>query len=143
MSIRTERVAGEIQKALAGPLQRIAGETSAGFITVTEVRLSPDLQIARIYLSVFGGKATPGDVLQYIEDEEAGRLRHHIAKTVRLRYVPQLKFFMDDSLDHALRINALLDSVRVPDEVADEATKPEGLDEATLKRSEDKDDDAP
>ena len=116
MSIRTERVAGEIQKALAGPLQRIAGETQAGFITVTEVRLSPDLQIARVYLSVFGGKATPGDVLQYIEDEEAGRLRHHIAKSVRLRYVPQLKFFIDDSLDHALRINALLDSVRTTDE---------------------------
>ncbi|NQW28963.1 MAG: 30S ribosome-binding factor RbfA [Ignavibacteria bacterium] len=112
MSIRTERVSGEIQKALASPLQRIAGELSAGFITVTEVRMSPDLQIARVYVSVFGGRKTPAEVLKYIDDVEAGRIRHHIAKTVRLRYVPQLKFFIDDSLDRAQRIEALLDSVK-------------------------------
>lgn len=117
MSIRTERVAGELQKALAGPLQTIAGEMSAGFITVTEVRMSADLQVARVYLSVFGGQRTPGDVLEHIEKEETGRLRHHVAKTVRLRYVPQLRFYIDDSLDRAQRINAILDSVRPLDSV--------------------------
>lgn len=121
MSIRTERVSGEIQKALASPLQRIAGELSAGFITVTEVRMSPDLQIARVYVSVFGGSKTPAEVLEYMDKVEAGRIRHHIAKTVRLRYVPQLKFFIDDSLDRAQRIEALLDSVKPFTEPAENA----------------------
>jgi ribosome-binding factor A len=116
VSIRTQRVAAEIQKALAGPLQRIAEELSAGFITVTEVRMSPDLQLARVYLSVYGGRVTSVDVLEHIEREEAGRLRHHLGKAVRLRYVPQLKFYIDDSLDRAMRINAILDSVKPKDD---------------------------
>ena len=123
MSIRTERVAGELQKALAGPLQRIAEDLSAGFVTVTEVRMSPDLQVARVYLSVFGGHRTPGDVLAHIEKEEAGRLRHHIAKAVRLRYVPQLRFYIDDSLDRAQRINAILDSVKPKDDVVEDVVE--------------------
>ncbi|MCO6465385.1 MAG: 30S ribosome-binding factor RbfA [Bradyrhizobiaceae bacterium] len=116
MSIRMQRVAAEIQKALASPLQRIAEELSAGFITVTEVRVSPDLQLARVYLSVYGGKQSSGQVLEHIERDEVGRLRHHVAKSVRLRYVPQLKFYIDDSLDRAMRINAILDSVRPKDD---------------------------
>ena len=120
MSIRTERVAGEIQKALATPLQRIAEELGAGLITVTEVRVSPDLQIAHVYLSVFGGKRTPGEVLQHIEDEEMGRLRHHLGRTVKLRYTPSLRLYIDDSLDRALRINAILDSVRPAEEQKDD-----------------------
>lgn len=119
MSIRTERVASEIQKALAGPLQRIAEEVSAGFITVTEVRMSPDLQIARVYLSVYGGRATSVDVLEYIEREHAGRLRHTLGKLVRLRYVPQLQFFIDDSLDRAERIHSILDRVAPKHDDAD------------------------
>ncbi|MBU3741723.1 MAG: 30S ribosome-binding factor RbfA [Candidatus Kapabacteria bacterium] len=120
VSIRTERVAGEIQKALATPLQRIAEELGAGLITVTEVRVSPDLQIAHVYLSVFGGKRTPGEVLQHIEDEEMGRLRHHLGRTVKLRYTPSLRLYIDDSLDRALRINAILDSVRPAEEQKDD-----------------------
>ncbi|MBN9400504.1 MAG: 30S ribosome-binding factor RbfA ['Candidatus Kapabacteria' thiocyanatum] len=122
MSIRTERIAGEIMKALAAPLKRIAEELSAGFITVTEVRVSPDLQTARIYISVFGGRVTPTDVLAHIEEEEAGRLRAQVARSIQLRYAPQLRFYVDDSLDRAQRINALLDSVRP----ADEAEQGEG-----------------
>jgi len=120
VSIRTERVAGELQKALATPLQRIAEELGAGLVTVTEVRVSPDLQIAHIYLSVYGGKCTPGDVLHHIESEEMGRLRHHVGRTVKLRYTPTLRFYIDDSLDRALRINAILDSVRPAEESTDD-----------------------
>jgi ribosome-binding factor A len=118
VSIRTERVAGEILKALAGPLKSISEEIGAGFITVTEVRLSPDLQTARVYISVFGGKRTPADVLDHIEQHEAGRLRHHISKAVRLRYAPALRFYIDDSLDRAQRIEAILDSVKPKDDVS-------------------------
>lgn len=120
MSIRTERVAGEIQKALANPLRAISEEISAGLVTVTEVRLSPDLQLARVYLSVFGGKRTPAEVLDHIEQHESGRLRHHLSKAIRLRYSPQLKFYIDDSLDRAQRIEAILDSVKPPDEVPED-----------------------
>lgn len=115
MSIRTERVAGEITKALASPLKTIADDLSAGFITVTEVRMSPDLQLARVYISVFGGKVTPTEVVSYIEEHEAGRVRSHIARTLNLRYTPQLRFYVDDSLDRAQRIHELIDRVKPAD----------------------------
>ena len=125
MSIRTERVAGEIIKTLAGPLKTIADDLSAGFITVTEVRMSPDLQLARIYLSVFGGKVTPTEVVSYIEEQEAGRLRSHVARTLNLRYTPQLRFYVDDSLDRAQRIHDLIDRVKPAndDHATDEDTE--------------------
>jgi len=116
VSIRTQRVAAEIQKALAGPLQRIAEELGVGLITVTEVRLSPDLQMARIYISIYGGKPTSVDVIEAIEKDYHGKLRHGLGRAVRLRYVPQLKFYIDDSLDRADRINSILDSVKPKDE---------------------------
>lgn len=127
MSIRTERVAGEVQKALAAPLARIASEINAGFISVTEVRMAADLQLARVYLSVFGGRCTPAEALTHIEENEMGRIRHHIAKAVKLRYVPQLRFYIDDSLDRALRINAILDSVKPTEESSDEPSGDEAL----------------
>ena len=123
MSIRTERVAGEIQKALASPLRTIASEIAAGFISVTEVCLSADLQIARVYLSVFGGKCTPAEALTQIEQHYMGRVRHHLATSLRLRYTPQLQFFIDDSLDRAQRIEAILDRVRPVDEAHPDGTE--------------------
>lgn len=81
--------------------------------------MSPDLQIARVYLSVYGGRATPVDVLEHIEREHAGRLRHVLGKSVRLRYVPQLQFFIDDSLDRAERIHSILDRVAPKHDDAD------------------------
>lgn len=119
MSIRTERVAGEIAKVLATPLQNIATELNAGFIGVTEVRMSPDLQLARVYLSIFAGKKSSTEVVNYIEKEMAGRLRYIIGKNIRLRYVPQLRFFVDDSLDQARRIDAILEQVRVKGDEGD------------------------
>jgi len=124
VSIRTERVASEITKALASPLKTIADDLSAGFITVTEVRMSPDLQLARVYISVFGGKVTPTEVVAYIEEHEAGRVRSHIARKLNLRYTPQLCFYVDDSLDRAQRIHELIDRVKPADELPEEEAQP-------------------
>lgn len=111
MSIRTERVASVIQQALTRPMSRLASELSAGFITVTSVRMSPDLRIAKVYLSVFGGKATPEKVLARIEDQ-AKHIRHDVASSVQLRYAPELRFYLDDTLDHIDKIGNLLKKVR-------------------------------
>lgn len=56
MSIRTEKVAAVITDLLSEPLRKIASEIHAGLITVTSVKMSPDLQIAKVYISAIGGK---------------------------------------------------------------------------------------
>jgi ribosome-binding factor A len=110
MSIRTEKVASEIRQALARPLSDIASEISAGFITTTHVRMSPDLRIARVYLSVFGGKISPEQAVAKVS-ERAKEVRHRVTSNMRLRFSPELHFYLDDTLDTIERIDALLKNV--------------------------------
>lgn len=110
MSIRTEKVSSEIRHALARPLTNLASEISAGFLTVTHVRMSPDLRIARVYLSVFGGKLSPEQAVAKVS-ERAGQLRKQVNNQVRLRFSPELHFYLDDTLDAINRIETLLKNV--------------------------------
>jgi len=111
MSIRAEKVSSLLKRVLAKPIDEIASEHKAGLVTVTSVRLSEDLQIAKIYISVFGDKISPGKFLAILEDKK-GSLRTHVGRNIRLRYTPDLKFFLDDTLDKMDHIQELLDSVK-------------------------------
>ncbi len=121
MSIRTEKVSSELRQALARPLADIASEISAGFITVTHVRMSPDLRIARVYLSVFGGKISPEQTVAKVS-ERAGSLRKHVNTRVRLRFSPELHFYLDDTLDAISHIETLLKNVPPPAKETGEET---------------------
>lgn len=77
-------------------------------ISVTVVRVSPDLSVARVYLSIFPS----GDIEKVLEMivNDTGKIKYEMGKKLRnqLRKLPDLKFFLDDSLDHADKINELL-----------------------------------
>ncbi len=77
-------------------------------ITVTTVRVSPDLGVAKVYVSIFPTENREA-VLELVR-ENARTLRHELAKKVRhqLRVVPELAFFLDDSLDYIENIDRLL-----------------------------------
>lgn len=111
MSIRTDKVSSLIKRVLAKPITDLANEHKAGLVTVTAVRTSPDLKIAKVYLSIYGNKIAPGSFLDILESEK-GKIRHEMAKEVRLRFTPDLKFFLDDTLDQIEHIQRLLDSVK-------------------------------
>lgn len=111
MSIRAEKVASVVRRVLAEPINNLAREFSAGLATVTSVRMSPDLQVAKVYLSVFGGKLLPLKFISILE-ERSGSLRKSVGANIRLRVTPELRFFLDDTLDEMDRIQKLLDSVK-------------------------------
>lgn len=111
MSIRAEKVASAVKKALAEPISSLATEHSAGLATVTTARISNDLQNAKIYVSVYGGKITPGQFLLILEDEKSS-LKNVLSSKVRMRFMPELKFFIDDTLDQMEHIQKLLDDVK-------------------------------
>jgi ribosome-binding factor A len=77
-------------------------------VSVSQVRVSPDLSVARAYLSIFPSEKA-GELIKNIQDN-AKSVRHEIAGRVRfqLRKMPELTFFLDDSLDYAENIDALL-----------------------------------
>ena len=76
--------------------------------TVTTVRISPDLSIATVYLSLF--PATDKEAVLHKVRENSSKIRFELGKRVgkQLRIVPELRFFIDDSLDYIDRIDELL-----------------------------------
>lgn len=110
-SIRQEKVATLIQQELAIIFQQNSVSHFGGaFITVTTVRMSSDLGTARVYISYFANKGT--DKKAFIESIRAktSMIRGMLGKKVgkQLRIVPELYFYLDDSLDYAEEINNLL-----------------------------------
>ena len=114
---RQQKVARQIQKDLSEIFMHTKRDLSQNkMITVTVVRMSPDLSHAKVYMSVFPSN----DAARFIENlqqHHAKYIRAELAKKVRhqLRIVPELAFFIDDSLDYAQHIDELLnppDAVR-------------------------------
>jgi ribosome-binding factor A len=84
------------------------------FVTVTMARVSPDLGIAKIYLSIFGVKDTKA-VMDQIELHHK-EIRKKLGASIRhqARIIPELKFFLDDSLDYVDKIEKLLKETKQP-----------------------------
>lgn len=98
-----------MQRELAQIFQRESINVgNSVMITVTVVRVSPDLGFAKVYLSLLGADK-PGDVVDQINFDK-GYYRRLLGKAVGkvLRIVPDLQFYLDDSLDYAERIDELL-----------------------------------
>lgn len=112
MSIRTERLGSVIQKDLGQILQR-SYQPSGTFITVTRVRLTDDLSIAKVYLSVFAPGRDEKAVYQYI-DESQDEIRYELASKIKnqVRRIPELLFFEDDTSEYVNRIEQIFDKVK-------------------------------
>jgi ribosome-binding factor A len=108
-TIRQNKVGRLIQKELGNIFLREGyGNTGGVMITVTIVRMSPDLSFAKVYLSVFPSKNAEAS-LEHVK-LHASQIRGSLGKKVgkQLRIVPELAYYIDDSLDYAARINELL-----------------------------------
>ena len=107
-STRQSKIARLIQKELSEIFLLQAKSMNGVLVSVTSVRVSPDLSIARVYISVFPSERGNEIVknlngnMQSIRFDLGNRLRH------QLRIIPELKFFIDDSLDYLERIDELL-----------------------------------
>ncbi len=115
MPHRPEKVANEIKKILAQQVVDISNRIKAGFATLTAVRISKDLQNAKVYISLFGKNSQPGKLIAELENHR-GELRHLVGSEMRLKSVPDLKFFLDDTLDQIEHIQSLLNTVKTSEE---------------------------
>ncbi|MBM3419639.1 MAG: 30S ribosome-binding factor RbfA [Bacteroidetes bacterium] len=110
-STRQKKIARLLQKELAEIFRRRTTELAPGrMITVTTVRISPDLSLAKIYLSIFPSNDS-GKVFGSIK-EHIGSVRYDLGKEVhnQLRIIPELAVFPDDSLDYIDNIDKLIKS---------------------------------
>ena len=110
MTIRTERVASLIKEEIGAILTREYAGSGIGFTTVTDVRMTPDLKIAKVYFSVFGSPEVQSKSMALLEDEKQ-HMRGILASRLRLKFVPALQFYLDDTLNHVERINTLIKKI--------------------------------
>ncbi len=106
---RQKKIAGVIQKDIAEILQNAMRESGQGvIITVTKVQITPDLSDAKVYISIFPTENRDKIVMETQEHTHA--IKHQLAQRTRhqLRRVPELHFFMDDSLDYIEGIDKAL-----------------------------------
>lgn len=125
---RQQKISRLIQKELSDIFQKQTQATHGVLVSVSAVRISPDLSIARGYLSIFPSERA-AEILNNINGN-ARQIRYELGTRVRhqLRIIPELKFFIDDSLDYLDHIDELLKS---PSDKAD--AEPTGPSEAAEK----------
>lgn len=104
---RSERVGEEIRQELSHALAREVHDPGIGFVTLTRVKVSPDLQIARVYYTIIGDDKAKRETKRALE-RAAPFLRRHVAATVRLRRVPELHFHYDEGVEKQMRIEQIL-----------------------------------
>lgn len=115
-AVRTKKVAREIQKQLGILFHEETMKTKGVMISVTEVRLTPDLSSARVFLSIFPD-AKAEEMITWIKDN-AGTVRYDLGKRMasQLRHIPELIFELDTSEAYAQRIDELLGISKSSDE---------------------------
>src|SRR5436190_7485213 len=115
---RPDRVADQIRSELALLLTREAHDPGLGFVTITRVHMTPDLQQARVFYTALGDDKARRSTERALE--RAGVfLRRQIGSRLRLKRVPELSFVYDQSIAGQDRIEQLLNEIRTPDPGAD------------------------
>ncbi|MGK2856618.1 MAG: 30S ribosome-binding factor RbfA [Thermoanaerobaculia bacterium] len=115
---RTRQVADVIRNEIAELLRREIHDPALGFVTICDVEVSTDLKIARVFYSVLGDDDAKASATRVL-DKSSGLLRRLLARRIHLRQVPELEFRIDETAEHAGRIQALLAGVIVPEDPFD------------------------
>jgi ribosome-binding factor A len=110
-SRRPEQVGETLRQVITDALARQVRDPRVGFVTVTAVLVSNDLSHARVMVSVPGDDTDKNRALEGLQSA-AGFLRSRAAKSLTTRSVPELHFELDRGLEHAARINELLNTIR-------------------------------
>jgi ribosome-binding factor A len=107
-SHRPDRVGDQIRQELSQLLSRGAvHDPGIGFITITRVKVSPDLQLARVYYTSMGDEAARTQTAKALE-RATGFFRRHVGDRLQLRRVPELVFQFDESIAHQDRVEQIL-----------------------------------
>lgn len=108
---RPERVGEAIRDELSKLIARDLRDPGVGFITLTTVKVAPDLQLARVYYTSMGDEKSRRDTARALE-RALPFLRRQIAQRLRLRRAPELQFFYDESIAHQDRVEQILQDLK-------------------------------
>lgn len=108
---RADRVGGLIQKVLSDILKKNIKDPRLKMATITDVKVSRDLKQARIYFTISGGSQKKGAAIKGFTSAH-GFIKKTLAHELDLKYMPNIKFFYDESLDYGAHIDELIESIK-------------------------------
>lgn len=120
-SRRMQRLDELLRQEIARLITEEVRDPRVGFTTVMNARVSPDLRHARVYVSVLGDEAEKAAAVDALQGA-SGFLRGRLGAIVELRYLPELEFELDRTLERASRIEEILDRVRPSEKPDDESS---------------------
>lgn len=123
---RASRVGDQIQAELASLLTRAVHDPGIGFLTITQVKLTPDLQQARVYYTSIGDDKAKRESARAL-DRATPFLRRQVGQRLRLKRVPELTFFYDESIEQGDRIERILQELKT-----ERAARPDPGDDDTV-----------
>jgi ribosome-binding factor A len=107
---RADRVGVLIQQVLSDLLHRDISDPRLKMATITQVQVTKDLRLARVFFAAAGGKAGAEEAVQGFRSA-AGFIKRSLGPRLGLRYMPELEFLYDESFDQGARIDQLLKSI--------------------------------
>jgi len=122
MSVRTHKVGSLIKEELSVLFQRNFSMSDYGFLTVTDVIMSPDLKVAKVYISVYGDTDRKKKSFTMLEAHKSS-IRSMLGRSVRLRYTPEIIFYLDETVEKAIKLENIFRKIHEQDSKKDEQSK--------------------
>lgn len=110
MSVRPNRVGEQMKKELSDIIGRKIKDPRIGFVTVTDVQVTGDLQQAKVFISVLGDEEQRENTLKGLAKAK-GFIRSEIGQRIRLRKTPEIQFEFDESIDYGNRIETIIHEI--------------------------------
>lgn len=119
MSERLGRVTEQIKKEVSFILQRKVKDPRLGFVSITDVDLSRDYSYCKVFVSIYGDEKVQEQTMIGL-GKATGFVRSELAKTLRLRHVPEISFHNDPSLQYGSKIDDILNKLQTNKEDSSE-----------------------
>lgn len=111
MAFRVEKVAEDIKHKMNTAMSKDIAEINIGLVTISKVILSPDLKNAKIYVTFLGNKDSNEKCIDRLNFRKK-HIRFMLGKQLRIKYIPEIHFYYDDTLDTAERVFKILNDLK-------------------------------
>ena len=115
MTTRQAKIAELLKEEISDILRREMKDPRLGFVTITDAEISPDLRHAKVFVSILGTEQERKDNMALLKKAERF-VRQAVGKRLSMKLLPEIRFYLDTSVDQGVRIFELLDKIKRNDE---------------------------
>ncbi len=110
MSIRTDKVSQLLKREIGKILEHNICDPDLGFVSIVDVKVTPDLRLAKVYFSVLGDRISKEKTKKVLEKAK-GYIKKLLSERIRLKFMPDIQFCLDESIEYSLRIEKILEEL--------------------------------